>query len=303
MNSTNTKAYLALMVVCLVWGTTYLALRIGVTSFPPFLFSASRQIIAGVLLLAWLLIVQRKIVISKKDIVRQIVPGTLMIALGNGVIAWTERYIPSGLAALIVSVMPLYVVLINYTLGLEKQAINKQILFGLLLGGVGIILIFKDNLADLGNRGYQLGVAVAFLSSFSWAAGTVYTKHHPSHANSLTNAAVQFISGGIILFTGSLFLDDWSAIRFVSMHSLIALGYLILIGSIGAYLCFLYALKHLPSGLASVYAYINPLIAVILGFFILNEKTTWVTWLAFFTTLTGVYWINKGYSKQKALQK
>ncbi|MBA4167698.1 MAG: EamA family transporter [Chitinophagaceae bacterium] len=303
MKNTNTKAYLALLVVCIVWGTTYLALRIGVMTFPPFLFSAFRQIIAGTLLLIVLLIMKGKIVISKKDLIRQIVPGILMIALGNGVIAWSEKYIPSGLAALIVSVMPLYVILINYVVGVKKQAMNKQIIFGLLLGGVGVVLIFKDNLADLGNRAYLTGVIVAFISCFCWAAGTVYTKQRPSQANSFVNAAVQFVSGGIVLFIGSIFLDDWSQMAAVSANSLLALAYLILFGSIAAYVCYLYALKHLPSGLASVYAYINPFIAIILGFLVLNERTTWITWLAFLTTLTGVYWINKGYTKDKALHK
>jgi len=303
MNNVNTKAYLALLVVCIVWGTTYLALRIGVTSFPPFLFSALRQVIAGTLLLALVLIIQRKIVISKRDVIRQIVPGILMIALGNGVVAWAEKYIPSGLAALIVSVMPIYVIFINYVAGVGKQILNKQIIFGLFLGCMGVVLIFKDNLADLGTQGYLLGVIVCFLSCFCWAAGTVYTKQRPSQANSFVNAALQFVCGGIVLFIGSIFMDDWSQMRMVTSESVLALVYLIVIGSIIAYVCYLYALKNLPSGLVSVYAYINPFIAIILGFLVLNERITWVTWLAFLTTLFGVYWINKGYSRQKALQQ
>ncbi len=303
MNKSATKAYAALLVVCIVWGTTYLALRIGVTTFPAFLFSALRQILAGILLLSVLLLLPSKISISRKDIIRQIIPGILMIALGNGVIAWSEKFIPSGLAALIVSVMPLYVVLINYFAGTEQQIINKEIIFGLVLGCVGIVLIFRDNLADLANTGYFWGVLVAFFASLSWAAGTVYTKQRPSKANSFVNASIQFIIGGIVLFIGSIFLDNWSEMATVSTDSVLALVYLILFGSIGAYVCYLYALKNLPSGLASVYAYINPFIAIVLGFFILDEKTTWITWLAFATTLAGVYCINRGYAKQKSVQE
>lgn len=302
MKNSNTKAYLALLVVCIVWGTTYLALRIGVTTFPAFLFSAVRQIVAGSLLLIILVIAQGRIVISRRDIVRQIVPGTLMIALGNGVLAWSEKYIPSGLAALIVSVMPIYVVFINYAAGIKKQTMNWQIVFGLALGGAGVLLIFRDNLADLGNTAYLTGVIVAFISCFSWAVGTVYSKQRPSQANSFVNAAIQFLSGGIVLFFASVFLDDWSQINAVSNSSWIALIYLIIFGSIFAYVCFLYALKKLPTGLVSIYAYINPFIAVILGFLVLGERTTWVTWLAFATTLTGVYYIGRGYNTLKANQ-
>jgi len=303
MNNASTKAYLALLVVCIVWGTTYFALRIGVRSFPPFLFSAVRQLTAGPLLLLILLITRGRIVISKRDLARQIIPGTLMIALGNGVLAWCEKFIPSGLAALIVSVMPLYVVLINYAAGLEKRAMNRQVIMGLLLGGAGVLLIFRDNLSGLGNSGYLAGIIVAILAAFCLAAGTVYTKQRPSQANSFVNAAFQFICGGIVLFFGSVLFDDWSGLPQVTTGSLLALGYLVLIGSIAAYGCFLYALKHLPAGLVSIYAYINPFIAILLGFFLLNERITWITWTAFATTLTGVFCISRGYNKYKTVQK
>ncbi len=302
MKDTNSKAYLALLVVCFLWGTTYLALRIGVMTFPPFLFSAVRQIIAGLCLLIFLLFTPGKIKATRRDLLRQSVSGILMIALGNGILSWSEKYIPSGLAALVVSVMPIYVILINYAGGVKKQAMNAQIVFGLLLGAVGVLLIFKDNLSDMKSSAYLGGVLLAFFSCFSWAVGTVYTKQRPSHGNPFLNAAIQFTSGGLLLLVISFFLDDWSEIRQVSTDSILALIYLILFGSIIAYMCYLYALRHLPSGLVSIYAYVNPFIAIILGFIILDEKITRITWLAFLTTLAGVFWINRGYTKNRALE-
>lgn len=289
------NAYFALAVVCIVWGTTYFAMRIGVETFPAFLFSGIRQVTAGLLMALILLLSGQKITISRRDITRQFVAGTLMIALGNGVVGWAERYIPSGLAALIVSVMPVYVVLIGYISGTDRKAVNTHLVVGLALGCVGVALIFRDNLADLGNANYFFGILAAFFACFCWAAGTVYTKHKPSAAKTLVNVAFQLTSGGLVLLVGSIFLDDYSELSTVSSDSVWALVYLILFGSLASYGCFLYALKHLPSGLASIYAYVNPFIALLLGYLFLDERITWITALALLVTLCGVYFINKSY--------
>ncbi|MFC7522821.1 EamA family transporter [Parapedobacter sp. GCM10030251] len=295
MDKKNVNAYLALAVVCIVWGTTYFAMRIGVATFPAFLFSGIRQVIAGVLMMAFLLLTGQKLVISRRDITRQFVAGTLMIALGNGVVGWAERYIPSGLAALIVSIMPVYVVIIGYVAGTDRKAINIHLIIGLLLGCIGVGLIFRDNLADLANPNYLYGVLAAFFACFCWAAGTVYTKHRPSAAKTLVNVAFQLTSGGIMLLLASVFLDDYSQLATVTSDSLWALAYLILFGSLASYGCFLYALKHLPPGLASVYAYVNPFIALLLGYFFLHERLTWTTAFALIVTLGGVFFINRSY--------
>jgi len=301
----NTKAYLALAIVCVVWGTTYLAMRIGVSTFPALLFSGIRQAIAGAVMFAILLAGRKKIKISRGDLIHQSIAGVLMIALGNGLIGWSERYIPSGLAALVVSIMPLYVVFISYITGVDRKSVNRQIIGGLLLGCTGIVLIFRDNLGDLANPDYLAGIAVAFVASFCWAAGTVYIKQKPSSSPTFVNAAIQLSSGGIVLLISGLLFEDLSQLRSVSADSLWALAYLIIFGSLASFGCYLYALERLPAGLASVYAYINPLIAVVLGYLILDEKITWITGLAFITIICGVYWINRGYTihKRKLQQK
>jgi len=301
MDKKTVNAYLALSVVCVVWGTTYFAMRIGVATFPAFLFSGIRQVTAGALMMAVLLLVGQKIAISRRDITRQFVAGTLMIALGNGVVGWAERYIPSGLAALIVSVMPIYVVIIGYVWGNERKAVNGYVLTGLLLGAAGVALIFRDNLADLANTDYLYGILAAFFACFCWAAGTVYTKHRPSSAKTLVNVAFQLSSGGVVLLLASLFFDDYSRLDAIAPDSLWALLYLTLFGSLASYGCFLYALKHLPSGLASVYAYVNPFIALLLGYFFLDERLTWITGLALMVTLSGVFFINKGYQVKRTV--
>lgn len=293
---------MALVVVCVIWGTTYLALRVGVLAFPPFLFSAIRQISAGMILLAGLGI-SGNLKIRKQDFLLQLIPGVLMIALGNGVIGWSERYIPSGLAALIVSVLPVYVVGINYISGIDRKRPNYFIVSGLVSGCAGIALMFRDNLSDLFSTEYLWGMLIAFGSCLAWAIGSIYVKHRPSHNNVLTNAAIQMFIGGIVLLLMSLTLDDYSELKNLNSESIWALVYLTLFGSVLAYSCFVYTLKELPVGVASLYAYVNPFIALFLGFLILEESMTWITLLALAAVLAGMYLINKGYKFQKVAVK
>ncbi|GAB3917809.1 EamA family transporter [Larkinella terrae] len=294
--TTNQKAYLALGVVCLVWGTTYLGMRIGVQTFPPLLFSGIRHTVAGLSLFIFLLTTRKLAKISWRDFSRQAIPGVLMIGLGNGLVGWSERYIPSGLAALIVSIMPVYVVAINYFSGIDTRLLNRNRLVGLLLGCLGIGLIFRDNVQDLANPDYFKGVLVSFGACLSWASGSIYVKQKPTATNALINSAIQLTSGGLVLLLGGFLFDNLQEIDTVSAQSIYALIYLILFGSLLAYMCFLYALKRLHVELVSIYAYINPFIALILGSLVLGESITWITGLALLTTLSGVWYLSKSYS-------
>ena len=291
----KTKAYIALLIVCIFWGTTYLALRIGVKDFPPFLFSGIRQVSAGILLFIAMFFMGKLERLSFKDVYRQAIPGILLITFGNGIIAWAELYIPSGLAALIVSVMPIYVVLINLVAGKKEQHFTTKIIAGFILGCAGIVLIFKDNLRDLGKTEYLLGVLASFAACFFWALGSIYIKGNTFKTNAYSNAAIQFTSGGLGCFLFSLLFDDYSKLQSMTHETLWSLLYLILIGSILAYMSYLYAIKHLPIVVVSTYAYVNPVIAILLGVAVLKEKITGITVLALAVTLYGVYLINSGY--------
>lgn len=294
MGKPLTVAYLALAVVCIVWGTTYFAMRIGVTTFPPFLFSGIRQTIAGGLLLLLLRLFGKTKGIPFRGMIRQAIPGILMITLGNGVVGWSEKYIPSGLAALIVSIMPVYVVIVAFVSGADRNVLNLKVTTGLLLGCLGISLMFSDNIGDLANPQYFAGMVVAFLAALAFASGSVYTKYRPSKMDALTSAALQMLFGGIALLIMSIFLDDFSTIASISASSFWALLYLIVIGSLLSYPCFVYALEKLPIGLASIYAYINPFIALFLGYFFLDERLTWITGLALLAAMGGIYFIKSG---------
>lgn len=295
---TESKALFALAVVCILWGTTYLVIKIGIVTIPPFLFSGVRQLLAGLILWAVLPFLKQKTKLSWSDIFKQVLPGLLMIFLGNGIITWAEKYIPSGLAALIVSAMPIYVTAINFAIGKEIR-ISKQTIIGLFLGSIGILLMFRDNLGDLANSGYFWGIVSSFAAAFAWAIGTVYMKVNTFRTNSFVNAAIQFTSGGIALLIISLVTEDFSGLNTVSSEGVWSLLYLVMFGSIIPFMCYLYAIEHLKVSLVSVYAYINPFIALLLGLIVLDEKLTGITVLAFIATVSGVFFINKGNSRSR----
>jgi drug/metabolite transporter (DMT)-like permease len=296
----QTKAYLALFNVCFFWGTTYLVLRIGVQHFPAFLFSGFRQLGAGILLIAGLTIFGKWEKLTWKDIGKQALPGIFLITISNSTIGWAEKFIPSGLAALIVCIMPLYLVIINLILGKEKELFNKKVISGFILGCIGIVLIFRDNLTDLAQPDYFWGIIASFAACMFWAIGSVYMKHTTVRTSAFTNAALQFTIGGLGCFVVSLFVDDYNELSQINAESIWALVYLTIIGSLLAYGSYVYAIKHLPMMVVSTYAYVNPVIAILLGVLILDEKITWITVCALAVTLIGVYLINTGIAKKDA---
>jgi drug/metabolite transporter (DMT)-like permease len=293
----HTKAYLALIFISIVWGTTYLAIRLGVMHYPAFLFAGVRQVISAIIIMAIGLAMSRKTDLSLKNLRNQLVVGFLLITVGNGMVTWGEKYITSGVAALICSMMPIFAVLFNL-FSSKNERLNLHIVVGLLLGFTGVALIFKDNIADLANPSYILGIAAIFLATSSWALGSIFNKKNASPTNPIFNAGLQLFFGGTLLLVFSPVMDTYENVAMIDTDALWSMLYLIIFGSVLAYTAYMYALKELPVGLVSTYAYFNPLVAVILGYFMLQEPLTWFTALAFATIIIGVYLVNFGYRKQ-----
>lgn len=290
------KAYIALAFICIVWGTTYLAMRIGIAQFPPFLFSGIRQSTAGLLLLMMVLLSGVRYRWTAGNVARQAVTGFLMITLGNGLVSWAIQHIPSGLAALIGAVTPACTVLIDQVVSRQFR-LPGLVVLGLLLGLVGMGFVFADNLADLANPAYLWGVVLTLLATLSWALGTVYSKNFGKQNNSFVNAALQLGFGGLGQLIWSAGTEQWSQVAMPSAQVIGALAYLVVFGSILAFVSYLYVLQTLPIGLASVYCYVNPLVAVLLGWLVLDERLTPITGFAFAFVAAGVYFINEGYKK------
>lgn len=289
--------YIALGAVCLIWGTTYLVLRIAVLHFPPFLFVTIRQLLAGALLAGFMLLTRKAVLPEKGDIVRQAIAGFFMISLGNGLVAWAEVLIPSGVAAIICSLMPVMVILINVSINKEERP-TVPIIAGVLMGLVGIIMIFQEHLAEFSKLEYQVGIFLIVIAVISWAGGSVWLKKRGNDGNAFLNAGLQMFFGGIWLIPGALLFDDLSAIRW-SAEAGYSLLYLVFIGSIVAYACYSYVLRKLPMTVVSLYAYVNPIVAVLLGWIVLDEKLTIKVGIAILITVAGIYIVNKGYQISK----
>jgi drug/metabolite transporter (DMT)-like permease len=298
MNNRNLYiAYIALAAVCLIWGTTYLALRIAVVHFPPFLFTAIRQITAGLLLLAFMFTLGKAAFPTKQHFIRQAIGGFFMLSLGNGLVAWAEMHIPSGVAAIICSLMPVVVILMNLVINQDEKP-NAPIIIGVILGLIGIIMIFGEHFAEFSNTQYLLGIIMTFGAVVAWAGGSIWIKKKNGDSNPFVNAGIQMLFGGIWCLPLSLAFDDYSTLTW-SMEAIGSLIYLIIFGSIIAYASYSYALKKLPMTIVSMYAYINPLVAVLLGWFVLNEKLNLRIILAFILTVAGIYIVNRGYQLRK----
>lgn len=284
--------YLALTAVSIIWGTTYLVLRIGVLEFPPFLFTAIRQIIAGALLLATLLILRTPQQFSWRYVLYQSVAGFLLITLGNGLVAWSEVHIPSGVAAVLCSSLPIAVILINMVVYQERPA--GIVILGTLVGLAGMMLMFSEHLADLKKLDYRLGIFLTLLAVISWATGSIWLKKQQQQSNPFMNAAIQMLAGGVLCMPLSFIADDWTAITW-SAKTLYALAYLILFGSLLAYASYLYALRTLPIVVVSLYAYVNPVVAVVLGWLVLAEKLNAKILLSISIVLAGIFIVNRSY--------
>lgn len=295
LKSEKFKAYFALACVCFFWGTTYLALRIGVAHIPPFLFSGTRQVVAGIILIGWFLTKGNSFP-PLKELWIHIVCGILMITFGNGLVGWAELYVSSGLAALICSLVPIWIILINIA-ARTSEPINLKIITGSLLGLSGLILIFSDNLKDFANLNYLHGIVAIFVANIAWAIGTVLNKNSKNKINPLFAAGIQVFSGGIVMLFWGLVMEDLNAVN-LNFEGIGALVYLILFGTVLAFGAYIYALSKLPTTIVSLYAYINPLVAILLGWMILDEKLNLVVWIAFAITISGVYLVNKGFKKK-----
>ncbi len=296
LKNPNLKAYLAFLAVAIFWGTTFLAIRIGINSdgihlFPPFLLAAFRHTIAGILICWYFIFIKKSPIPSIQQFKQFSINGALMLVGGNGIISWGMQYVDSGLAALICALTPLWIVFINLIMG-SNEKVTKTMWLGFIICLLAQYLIFYDKVNLLSDKNYILGLIAIIVSNICWALGTVFSKSHKSNLPVLYNAGLQMIPGGIILLLISTFIGDWAKFN-PSNDSLLALIYLVIFGSLLAYGCFMYILKALPAALVSTYAYFNTIVAVFLGYLFLNEVINTKIIIAMLLTILGVYLVGR----------
>jgi len=265
-------ALFAWFAVCLIWGTTYLGIRISLETMPPMLMGGLRWTVAGGALAVYM--VARGERIGRDTIRGALLLGFLMLVLGNGGVVWAEQHVPSGLAAVVVAASPFWMSGVEAFYG-DGERLNKQTALGLILGFAGIVILIWPELMQggIGGRNFLLGMAALQLACFGWSVGSSYSKRHARGDNIFAATAAQMLAGGVMMLAIGTARGEWAALAF-SQRSAAAFVYLTTIGAIGGFVAYTYALRHLPVSLVSLYAYINPVIAVALGVAILGEPFT-----------------------------
>ncbi|MCW8810890.1 MAG: EamA family transporter [Ignavibacteriaceae bacterium] len=285
------RAYLAWITICMVWGTTYLAIRIGVAELPPMLFAGFRWLVAG-LLMTILLNLRGYTLPRLNELKHLAIVGILLIGVANGLVVVAEQWLPSGLTALILSSLPFWVVGLESLLP-KGPKINWLILTGLFLGTAGVILIFAKDLNVTVEFNTLLGAVCLLGGVVSWSVGSLYWKYKPTNVRPLMGAAVQMLIAGILQTLLGFILGEQNSF-ILTQNGFLALGYLILFGSILGYASYIYSITNLPLSLVSTYAYVNPIIALILGWYFLNEPLTMTVFIAAGLILIGVAVVKRG---------
>lgn len=264
-------AYLAWLTVCIVWGTTYLGIRVSLETMPPLLMGGLRWLIAGGLLAAYVL--ARGETLPPPNRWGGIaLLGFLMLGLGNGGVVVAEQWVPSGLAAVLVASNPFWMAAIEAGLR-DGERLRPNIVAGLVIGFIGIVVLVWPDLTvgSSGHRGFLAGVIALQVASLGWSLGSSYSRRHAREDHVLGTTASQMLAGGAIMTVAATVTGEWPHLYFTT-RTAVALLYLSTVGAIGGFVAYTYALRHLPVSFVSLYAYINPIIAVALGVMFLHES-------------------------------
>lgn len=285
----NHKAILAYLAVCLFWGSTYLAIKIGVKAIPPSLFAALRFLIAGSVLYTYVVLKKLKQPSKKKYYYQQSIIGLLMLLGGTGIVCHAEKTLQSGIASLIISTVPLFIALFEVMI-FKKKSLSPLGVLGLIMGfgGVAFLALSGQEYMTLDVK----GMILTFIASICWSMGSVYSKQISSDGCIISNVAIQMLAGGIGLLILSLLTGEWSQVVFTT-SSLSALLYLIVFGSLIAYSCYVYVLDKWPASRVGTYAYVNPVVALILGVLILDEPLTITLIISMVIILSGVILVQR----------
>lgn len=291
MEKEKFKAYLAWATICVVWGTTYLAIRIGVEDLPPMLFAGFRWLLAGSIFLCVMLLRGKKIP-DKKSLVKLSISGILMLGMANGFVVIAEQWIPSGLTALIITTMPFWMAGFESLIP-EGVKLNKITLIGLLFGFGGTALIFGNELGNFSESNYLIGIVLVFGAMISWALGSLYSKYRKADTDPITGSTIQMIVAGAVQTIIGLSIGEFEYFSFTT-DSLLAFSYLVFIASMAGFAAYMYAINHLPLSFVTTYAYINPIIAIFLGWLVLDEKISVEMIFAAMIIFAGVAIVKKG---------
>jgi len=268
---------IAFATVYVVWGSTYFFIQIAVKHFPPMILGALRFLTAGILLMGWCLIKGEGFG-SWKQIKPAIITGLMLLLGGTGAVIWAEKWLPSSMVAVLISSSPFWFVILDVPKWKENLT-NRSIIAGLIFGFIGVVLMFGENVlaafSSVDNRYEIIGLVILLFGTMSWAGGSLYSQYHSSGTSTLSSAW-QMLAAGIAFIPGSFLSHDWKGFEWqsVTTASWLSLLYLIVFGSLAAYSAYVWLLQVRPAAQVSTYAYVNPVIAVLLGVFFAGEHLT-----------------------------
>ncbi|HTF29939.1 MAG TPA: EamA family transporter [Flavitalea sp.] len=297
---------LAFAVVYIVWGSTYFFIRIAIEDFPPFIMAALRFVVAGILMFLWCLYKKEQL-FNWQDIKPAIVSGLLMLVVGNGAVVWSEQYLASSLVAILVSAGPIWFVMLdkkNWSVNLK----SRNIIFGLLVGFIGVLVLFSENvtqaLSGTGSNLQVIATGLLVIGSISWAGGSLYSKYKSTGNSNSVNTAWQMLSAGVLFSIFSVISGETKTfdVSAVSTNSWLGLVYLIIMGSLVGYSAYVWLLSVRSATSVSTHAYVNPIVAVLLGVLFVGETLSVVQVSGLAIILFSVLLINLNkYRKSKKM--
>ena len=267
----RTALIVAFASIYLIWGSTYLAMRVAVFTMPPFLMAGARFGFAGVLLFAFLVFRGTKLPTPAQWRVNAII-GTFLLLGGNGLVAWAEQTIPSGITALLIGVTPLFMVLTEWSWPGGKRP-NAMTMFALLLGFAGVVWLAAPWESSTNGRADPAGVVALLAACTLWSVGSIYSRHSKHGVDPFMASAMQMLTGSGALLITALFHGDFTKVNLplITRDAWIAFAYLVAIGSLVGFSTFVWLMKHSTPARVSTYAYVNPVVAVFLGWLLLRE--------------------------------
>ncbi len=290
----------AFAIVYIVWGSTYFFIRLSVAHIPPMMVGVLRFLLAGGLMLLWCLFTKEKL-FSWPVMRPAIISGLLLLGLGNGALIWSEQYIPSSLAAILLAAGPVWFVLLDKGKWQENFR-NRSTIFGLVVGFAGVLLLFaqqlKSGVPEVEGKGERhmemVALAVLVLGSISWASGSLYSKYKSAGGSNAVNAGWQMFAAGVAFIPASLISGEWAQFHpaAVPMSSWMGIVYLVTMGSLVGYSAFVWLLQVRPATQVSTHAYVNPVVAVLLGVFFAGERMSTLQLTGLAVILISVLLIN-----------
>lgn len=286
--------FLALIWISFFWGTTWIASKEGVKHMPPMQLVALRQLFGGLCYLLYFL--YKKYPWPNKRQWRNIfVLSVLNFMLSNGLSTWGVKYISSGLGAIIGSIFPLWIVIISLFRG---QKTSWKAVAGLVIAFGGICVIFYDYLNDFLEPAFRFGILLSVIATFTWALSSIYIKENKTNFNPYFSLGLQMLISSFVISSVIICNDSAIALTAIPAISWWSIAYLVIFGSVLTFIAFIYALEHLPTEISSLYAYINPMVALFFGYILFNEPLTVPIVLGGIITIIGLYVVNRAIKKK-----